>query len=580
MKQTFKNYFKLGILLFGISLSLVNCQKDDVLSQVQENSTDHHTFEHLKINSTEIFSNEQLKLKLEQLEKKKSINLNFVNNKEAYSSEYDFTINTSEASYIESQDGLYHSYTFLIERDYPTDTIENLFISLQNDGTYRAVLVSYDLSIQEMNDAYNGHFVNFDEKASYTELDFSSIEFSMVQDYDTVIYYCTEGNHAGGMLNGEACPAQGAIYIFSGGGTGTGSTGTGNTGGDSSGSGSEGGGGTGVGESTSNTNITTPVIGDPTLKKDIIDQCFGFLIDDSTALTQTQQNWLDNDATWIVIKSIALYIEENGCSIESREFIIQAIEALMSENGIEDEILFILETNCNTTNEETTWTNNLEDIEEPKWGQLANKNEILNEISNVSGLSTLSYNDQIIALASHFERNLMYTRVNGELTVVNSSMAVNRYIYSEVGGWIDFHHVFKIFEWATQNGPFTAITMGEMGEMWQSLKDNNSAYSYEDLPSNYLGVAMYLRFSQDLALGNITWHDAVQISLNEINCVEPEEAPNFDYIPHIVNDHYPQNFTYSPLLGDDLKNLHRSKFCERPFNEQVNIKEAHENFPR
>ena len=29
MKQTFKNYFKLGILLFGISLTLVNCQKDD-----------------------------------------------------------------------------------------------------------------------------------------------------------------------------------------------------------------------------------------------------------------------------------------------------------------------------------------------------------------------------------------------------------------------------------------------------------------------------------------------------------------------------------------------------------------------
>jgi hypothetical protein len=35
MKQTFKNYFKLGILLFGISLSLVNCQKDDVLETPQ-----------------------------------------------------------------------------------------------------------------------------------------------------------------------------------------------------------------------------------------------------------------------------------------------------------------------------------------------------------------------------------------------------------------------------------------------------------------------------------------------------------------------------------------------------------------
>ena len=49
----------------------------------------------------------------------------------------------------------------------------------------------------------------------------------------------------------------------------------------------------------------------------------------------------------------------------------------------------------------------------------------------------------------------------------------------------------------------------ELGEMWQSLKNNNSAYSYEDLPSNLLGVGMYIRFSQDLALGNLTWHQAL-----------------------------------------------------------------------
>lgn len=116
--------------------------------------------------------------------------------------------------------------------------------------------------------------------------------------------------------------------------------------------------------------------------------------------------------------------------------------------------------------------------------------------------------------------------------------------------------------------------------MWQSLKDNYSAYSYEDLPSNLLGVGMYVRFSQDLAQGDISWYEAVQITLDELNCLEPEQAPNFLYIPHIVNEHYPQNFTYRPLLGNDLENYHREKFCQRPYSEQVNIKEAHEKFQR
>ncbi len=166
------------------------------------------------------------------------------------------------------------------------------------------------------------------------------------------------------------------------------------------------------------------------------------------------------------------------------------------------------------------------------------------------------------------------------VAILNPNDDVNKYIYTEIAEWLDFHHVFKIFEWATENGPFSAITKGELGEMWQSLKNNNSAYSYEDLPSNLLGVGIYVRFSQDIALGKISWHQAVETSLNEISCIEPEEAPNFDYIPHIINEFYPKNYTYTPLLGDNLKNYHKQKFCERPTEEQNNIKEVHEKFPR
>jgi len=40
MKQIFKNYFKLGVLLFGISLTLVNCQKDDAEGVKEEQNID------------------------------------------------------------------------------------------------------------------------------------------------------------------------------------------------------------------------------------------------------------------------------------------------------------------------------------------------------------------------------------------------------------------------------------------------------------------------------------------------------------------------------------------------------------
>lgn len=286
-----------------------------------------------------------------------------------------------------------------------------------------------------------------------------------------------------------------------------------------------------------------------------------------------------------VLKKVVLANYVSGCSEETTNI-----------------ILAVLEVGCMSDGNIDSWTNNLEDNEEPKWGQLANKQQILDEINNISGLYGLAYEQQMRVLANYFEYNLMYIRdqntgnlvqienlnplapnnytINNTSDYLPISLDINRYVYSEVGGWIDFHHVFKIFEWANQHGPFLGIVGGDMGELIQSVKDNESAYSYEDLPSNLLGVAMFIRFGDDLENGNINWYQAVKTALNEISCVEPEDAPNFDFIPHIVNEHYPQNFTYSPLLGNELKEAHQQKFCERPIKEQIKIKEAHEKFDR
>ena len=69
-------------------------------------------------------------------------------------------------------------------------------------------------------------------------------------------------------------------------------------------------------------------------------------------------------------------------------------------------------------------------------------------------------------------------------------------------------------------------------------------------------------------------------ALTEMQWTEPENAPNFDYIPYLHNEFYPKNFTYAPLLGEALKAYHKQKFCERPTYEQDRIKEVHEKFPR
>jgi hypothetical protein len=521
-----------------------------------------------------------------KIKEKRKIKNSNLQNRLVHSTTYDFYIDTDIATYIENEDGSYHSYTFPIFRDNPTVTLENLLFSLQPDGTYKVSIVSYDISENEKEALLNMQYVDLSNKTSFEVIDGQVLIDETLASMDMgcsdiIIPYCSCNYHPLGYFanGGNACQCY-AIQIFTicsgGGGEDDGTDNPNNS--DVPDGENNPGGGVSNSPNNSNNDATSPTIF-ISYEEQIIN-CLGTYILNGNSSIQT---WLSN-ANQRDKKALATYLGKgDNCSNPATlDFVVEAIEA-MADGDVDSFAiaLFISEQNCQSVGLEQEWTNNFEENEEPKWGQLANKQEILNEINNIIGLDNMPYEQQIISLASHFEKNLMYNRDNdGNLFIVDSANDVNRYIYSEIGGWIDFHHVFKIFEWATQNGPFTAITQGELGEMWQSLKDNYSAYSYEDLPSNLLGVGMYVRFSQDLAQGNISWYEAVQITLDELNCLEPEQAPNFLYIPHIVNEHYPQNFTYSPLLGNDLEIYHREKFCQRPYSEQVNIKEAHEKFQR
>lgn len=217
-------------------------------------------------------------------------------------------------------------------------------------------------------------------------------------------------------------------------------------------------------------------------------------------------------------------------SDEAKKFINLAIKSIKDTSNYIDsfEEFKVYYCDCFCDGSEVEFIDDLTNNMEPKWGQLANKEEVLTEINSIPNLSSLTFENQILALESHFNKNINYRRVNGALEISNPGDSVNKYIYTEIAGWLDFHHVFKLFKWAKNRGVIGALPSGEMGEVYQWLRNNHSAYSYEDLPSNRVGVAIFIRFGRRLESGSISWKEAIGQALDEMKWVVPEKAPNYD----------------------------------------------------
>lgn len=82
-----------------------------------------------------------------------------------------FTINTDKVLYIES-DTNHYSYTFNIQRDNQSENepLENLVLSPLADGTYKELLVSYNLTLQEKHTLLVGGTIDTKDKVTVTEL--------------------------------------------------------------------------------------------------------------------------------------------------------------------------------------------------------------------------------------------------------------------------------------------------------------------------------------------------------------------------------------------------------------------------
>lgn len=163
-----KNYLKFGLLLFGINLSLISCQQEHISEESNVNGS---PFSMRIISKNEFNKNPKVSEQL-KLFTNKSSNSNILN-KGIYNSDYDFTVNTDYSKYIESDDGSLHSYTFLIEREEDNGLLENLVLTLQSDGTYKAQVVIYDFSNDGQAEINTAPLENFDTSQYLGRFSFS-----------------------------------------------------------------------------------------------------------------------------------------------------------------------------------------------------------------------------------------------------------------------------------------------------------------------------------------------------------------------------------------------------------------------
>lgn len=130
------------------------------------------------------------------------------------------SIDTDNVIYIENGPN-YYTYTFRINRENaPADApVENLVLSPLSNGTYREMLITYNLTSQEKNTILSGGGVDLSGKISYTPLQNGTYSTGLMQKTNDNCYWvvdytfttCSEGVHNHGEMadeNGGTCQAE------------------------------------------------------------------------------------------------------------------------------------------------------------------------------------------------------------------------------------------------------------------------------------------------------------------------------------------------------------------------------------
>lgn len=91
---------------------------------------------------------------------------------------------------------------------------------------------------------------------------------------------------------------------------------------------------------------------------------------------------------------------------------------------------------------------------------------------------------------------------------------------------------------------------------------------------------LFLNSCEIMKSAQNTWAGQVSIACSALNFVEPQNAPNYEYIPYILDGNLPRSFSqYSCLTGEALKNAHKEAFSKKRLETQLNTKSVHYEFP-
>lgn len=187
MKQKLRNYLKLGILLFGISCFLTDCQKDfNDNIEVETKSR----FRIQTLNQEQIQLNQAITKKLNEVRPKNKIKNTNNLAREIYNQEYGFRINTDAVKYILDTETGKHSYSFPIVRDsIINDNLENLLLNSNSENGYDAYIIHYGFTAEQ--------YVNMNEDTVYNyithlyPIDFETSDITTL-DLSRIVYECHE----------------------------------------------------------------------------------------------------------------------------------------------------------------------------------------------------------------------------------------------------------------------------------------------------------------------------------------------------------------------------------------------------
>ncbi len=173
-----------------------------------------------------------------------------------------------------------------------------------------------------------------------------------------------------------------------------------------------------------------------------------------------------------------------------------------------------------------------------------NYTDINGEEPNKAQATTI---DVIVSDVREFQEN---SKSNGEVLLdrlyhyFNKYDSGPRYVYTEKKGWIDFKHFFAAAFFTlnkdiggTGVGGFLTRLAGLKIELEQLTGESDSAFSYEDLPSNSAGIqfAYLIEELENQGITDYSLSDLLKVYFEILESTEPEDAPNYDHLPDDYN---------------------------------------------